>query len=127
MCLRQRQITAASAEHNSLRTFDAHGARLQLGGAKRRRNAPSRVRDVRIAACQAFNLPRELRHMLIYDGFCRGNLLAPRLKRLAEAGWIRSLHEVVPAVTCTAQASILTGRLPREHGIVGNGSPIASG
>src|SRR6516164_6635618 len=46
---------------------------------------------------------------------------APRLNRLAEAGWIRSLVEVVPAVTCTAQASILTGVLPRQHGIVGNG------
>jgi predicted AlkP superfamily pyrophosphatase or phosphodiesterase len=46
---------------------------------------------------------------------------APRLKRLAESGWVRTLHEVVPAVTCTAQASILTGGLPREHGIVGNG------
>ena len=47
--------------------------------------------------------------------------LAPRLKRLAESGWVRSLDEVVPAVTCTAQASILTGVLPQEHGIVGNG------
>ena len=46
---------------------------------------------------------------------------APRLKRLAEAGWIRSLEEVMPAVTCSAQASILTGKLPQEHGIVGNG------
>ena len=46
---------------------------------------------------------------------------APRLKQLAESGWVRSLDEVVPAVTCTAQASILTGRLPQEHGIVGNG------
>src|SRR4051812_23186771 len=47
--------------------------------------------------------------------------LAPRLAHLTESGWVRSLHEVVPAVTCTAQASILTGRLPQEHGIVGNG------
>jgi predicted AlkP superfamily pyrophosphatase or phosphodiesterase len=46
---------------------------------------------------------------------------APRLKRLAGAGWVRSLDSVVPAVTCTAQASILTGRSPQEHGIVGNG------
>jgi predicted AlkP superfamily pyrophosphatase or phosphodiesterase len=46
---------------------------------------------------------------------------APRLKQLAEMGWVRSLAEVVPAVTCTAQASILTGRPPQEHGIVGNG------
>jgi predicted AlkP superfamily pyrophosphatase or phosphodiesterase len=47
--------------------------------------------------------------------------LAPQLKQLGERGWVRSLHEVVPAVTCTAQATILTGCLPRAHGIVGNG------
>ena len=47
--------------------------------------------------------------------------LAPRLQKLAQAGWVRSLDEVVPAVTCTAQASILTGKLPQDHGIVGNG------
>jgi predicted AlkP superfamily pyrophosphatase or phosphodiesterase len=46
---------------------------------------------------------------------------APRLQELAERGWHRSLREVVPAVTCSAQATILTGVLPREHGIVGNG------
>jgi predicted AlkP superfamily pyrophosphatase or phosphodiesterase len=46
---------------------------------------------------------------------------APRLKQLAASGGIRSLMEVVPAVTCTAQASMLTGALPREHGVVGNG------
>ena len=46
---------------------------------------------------------------------------APRLNHLAMSGWVRSLNEVVPAVTCTAQASILTGVRPREHGIVGNG------
>src|SRR4051794_583904 len=45
--------------------------------------------------------------------------LAPRLSALA--GWRRPLREVVPAVTCTAQASLLTGTLPHEHGIVGNG------
>ncbi len=51
------------------------------------------------------------------------NLLAhaPRLQGLARAGWKRTLEEVLPAVTCTAQASLLTGRTPREHGIVGNG------
>ncbi len=47
--------------------------------------------------------------------------LAPRLAALAARGWRRSLVEVVPAVTCTAQASILTGQAPQEHGIVGNG------
>ena len=47
--------------------------------------------------------------------------LAPRLRALAESGWSRSLREVVPAVTCTAQASLLTGQSPAGHGIVGNG------
>lgn len=46
---------------------------------------------------------------------------APRLRALADAGWARSLEEVQPAVTCTAQASLLTGKLPQEHGIVANG------
>ena len=47
--------------------------------------------------------------------------LAPRLAALAKAGWMRPLREVVPAVTCTAQASILTGRTPEQHGVVANG------
>jgi predicted AlkP superfamily pyrophosphatase or phosphodiesterase len=46
---------------------------------------------------------------------------APRLHELAGAGWVRRLREVLPAVTCTAQATILTGTTPEQHGIVGNG------
>lgn len=46
---------------------------------------------------------------------------APRLKRLAAEGAARPLEAAFPAVTCTGQASLLTGRAPREHGIVGNG------
>src|SRR4029077_1646603 len=46
---------------------------------------------------------------------------APRLQALAKAGWARPIREVLPAVTCTAQASMLTGKRPDEHGIVGNG------
>ncbi len=46
---------------------------------------------------------------------------APRLRALADLGWVRPLREVVPAVTCTAQASLLTGRSPEGHGVVGNG------
>jgi predicted AlkP superfamily pyrophosphatase or phosphodiesterase len=46
---------------------------------------------------------------------------APRLAALAAAGWMRPLRETIPAVTCTAQATILTGRTPEEHGVVGNG------
>ena len=47
--------------------------------------------------------------------------MAPRLQELAAQGWQRPLGEVIPAVTCTAQASILTGLAPEGHGIVGNG------
>jgi predicted AlkP superfamily pyrophosphatase or phosphodiesterase len=46
---------------------------------------------------------------------------APRLRALAAAGWVRPLREVLPAVTCTAQATLLTGKTPEEHGVVGNG------
>jgi predicted AlkP superfamily pyrophosphatase or phosphodiesterase len=46
---------------------------------------------------------------------------APRLGALAQAGWLRPLRETVPAVTCTAQATLLTGRDPEAHGVVGNG------
>jgi predicted AlkP superfamily pyrophosphatase or phosphodiesterase len=46
---------------------------------------------------------------------------APRLQALAKAGWVRPLREVVPAVTCTAQATLLTGATPEAHGIVANG------
>lgn len=49
------------------------------------------------------------------------SLVGPRLAALARDGWQRSLRPVFPAVTCTAQASMLTGRRPDGHGIVGNG------
>jgi len=48
-------------------------------------------------------------------------LLGPRLNALAQAGWQRSLQPSLPAVTCTSQATMLTGQLPERHGIVGNG------
>ena len=46
---------------------------------------------------------------------------APRLRALAGAGWVRPLREVVPAVTCTAQATLLSGLPAQRHGIVANG------
>jgi predicted AlkP superfamily pyrophosphatase or phosphodiesterase len=45
----------------------------------------------------------------------------PRLAALARAGFTASLGTVLPAVTCPAQATMLTGRPPRDHGIVANG------
>lgn len=52
-----------------------------------------------------------------------GRLLkwAPRLLALAKAGWSRPMKEIIPAVTCSAQATMLTGLPPEGHGIVGNG------
>jgi len=46
---------------------------------------------------------------------------APRLRALAASGTSRPLEGPLPAVTCTAQASALTGLPPSGHGIVGNG------
>jgi predicted AlkP superfamily pyrophosphatase or phosphodiesterase len=46
----------------------------------------------------------------------------PRLAAVAGGGgWQAELGTVLPAVTCSVQATLLTGALPREHGIVGNG------
>ncbi|MFE7129806.1 alkaline phosphatase family protein [Streptomyces sp. NPDC057638] len=45
----------------------------------------------------------------------------PRLRALAESGSRAPLDTVLPAVTCSAQSTFLTGTLPAEHGIVGNG------
>ena len=45
----------------------------------------------------------------------------PNLLRLARSGGSASLQTVSPAVTCTVQATFMTGGLPRDHGIVANG------
>jgi predicted AlkP superfamily pyrophosphatase or phosphodiesterase len=45
----------------------------------------------------------------------------PNLARLARAGAMRPLTTILPAVTCSVQATFMTGSLPREHGVVANG------
>ncbi|MDO5681931.1 MAG: alkaline phosphatase family protein, partial [Propionibacteriaceae bacterium] len=45
----------------------------------------------------------------------------PRLSAFARAGAQKRLDTVLPAVTCSVQSTMLTGRMPSEHGIVGNG------
>lgn len=47
--------------------------------------------------------------------------LLPHAPRIASVGKPQSWSSAVPAVTCTSQATMLTGSMPREHGIVGNG------
>ncbi|GAA4837347.1 nucleotide pyrophosphatase/phosphodiesterase family protein [Kitasatospora terrestris] len=52
--------------------------------------------------------PRALAHM-------------PHLRSVAERGFTARLDTVLPAVTCSVQSTFLTGLMPAEHGIVGNG------
>jgi predicted AlkP superfamily pyrophosphatase or phosphodiesterase len=45
----------------------------------------------------------------------------PRINSFLKAGAKARITPVIPAVTCTAQSTYLTGKLPAEHGIVANG------
>ena len=45
----------------------------------------------------------------------------PHLKSLGQSGTHAPLGTVLPAVTCAAQSTFLTGTTPAEHGIVANG------
>ncbi len=46
---------------------------------------------------------------------------APKLKAIGETGFALPMEGVFPAVTCPVQATLVTGTMPRDHGIVGNG------
>ena len=49
---------------------------------------------------------------------------APKLAALATTGFRATLVPAFPAVTCSTQSTMLTGLLPREHGVVGaDGGP----
>ncbi|MEX0273301.1 MAG: alkaline phosphatase family protein [Flavobacteriaceae bacterium] len=45
----------------------------------------------------------------------------PRIRSFMQKGKGTVIRPVLPAVTCSAQATYLTGKRPSEHGIVGNG------
>lgn len=45
----------------------------------------------------------------------------PRLAQFVRDGAMRALNTVTPAVTCSAQATFVTGEAPTGHGAVGNG------
>ena len=49
-----------------------------------------------------------------------GDLL-PNISKIATGGEYSKMQPVFPAVTCTVQASVLSGKYPNEHGIVSNG------
>lgn len=66
-----------------------------------------------------------MRRLLVIDvvGLTRRHLGpdTPNLTALAREGFAAPIAPVLPAVTCSVQATYLTGALPREHGVVGNG------
>jgi predicted AlkP superfamily pyrophosphatase or phosphodiesterase len=45
----------------------------------------------------------------------------PKIRAFMERSRSALIEPVVPAVTCTAQATYVTGRMPRDHGVVANG------
>jgi predicted AlkP superfamily pyrophosphatase or phosphodiesterase len=47
--------------------------------------------------------------------------LTPRISSLLDHGFMRPLQTILPAVTCSVQSTLLTGVMPRDHGIVANG------
>ncbi|WP_255408357.1 alkaline phosphatase family protein [Candidatus Nitrosotalea okcheonensis] len=47
--------------------------------------------------------------------------LTPNISTLAQKGESAKMEPVFPSVTCTVQASILSGLYPSEHGIIANG------
>jgi predicted AlkP superfamily pyrophosphatase or phosphodiesterase len=45
----------------------------------------------------------------------------PQIRAFMERNKLARVEPVLPAVTCTAQSTYLTGKLPRDHGAVANG------
>lgn len=45
----------------------------------------------------------------------------PHISAVAREGFARPMGTILPAVTCSAQATLATGTLPSQHGIVANG------
>lgn len=71
--------------------------------------APRHTARVKLLVVIAVGLrPKDLAH-------------APVLRGLGEHGFMAPLDTVFPAVTCTVQATFLTGLPPSGHGAVGNG------
>ena len=67
-----------------------------------------------------------VRHIIILDivglesSHLNSNLL-PNIAKLANEGVSFKVEPVFPAVTCTVQASLLSGQYPNQHGIISNG------
>ena len=91
------------------------GRRRDLADGHRRRAALGRANTSgRERRRETAGGPRRRRH----DA---GAARAHAQPRRSALGWQAELGTVLPAVTCSAQATLLTGLTPAEHGIVGNG------
>ncbi len=69
----------------------------------------NRIRPTRLAVIDIVGLTPDLLEHL------------PRLRAFAERGQVTPVAPMLPAVTCSVQATYLTGEWPSTHGIVGNG------
>jgi predicted AlkP superfamily pyrophosphatase or phosphodiesterase len=82
---------------------------LRIGNGLTAPRAAATLPRVKLLVVIAVGLrPRDLAH-------------APVLRGLGQHGFQAPLDTVFPAVTCTVQASFLTGLPPSEHGAVANG------
>jgi predicted AlkP superfamily pyrophosphatase or phosphodiesterase len=74
--------------------------------------------------------PKSMRPLLVIDcvGLSKAQVTknTPHLWALAQRGVSAPLSAVLPAVTCSAQATFLTGKTPSKHGAVGNGWRLPS-
>ena len=67
-----------------------------------------------------------VRHVILLDivGLESSHLdsnAIPNIANLANEGVRYKMEPVFPAVTCTVQASLLSGQYPNQHGIISNG------
>ena len=67
-----------------------------------------------------------VRHVIILDivGLESSHLdsnVIPNIANIANEGVSYKMEPVFPAVTCTVQASLLSGQYPNQHGIISNG------
>lgn len=74
---------------------------------------PGRTRNSGCRRLMVINVVGLTRDMLGED--------TPEIGSLLSTGFACSMQTVLPAVTCTVQATMLTGLMPAQHGIVGNG------
>ena len=65
--------------------------------------------------------PRQVSRLCVINVVGMTPKLLPHAPRIAAVGTAQPWRSPLPAVTCTSQATMLTGLAPREHGIVGNG------